>query len=525
MGIWDQHLESIENGKKACSICHHKFNEQRGSSTTVYRNHFAKNHPEIYNETVKKVVDRKAAAPTASLPQPQPQPQPQQQFLQHHQVLYPLHPQPKKEYHQQLLHRDIEDTVAPPWRRDSFWIQKTRKKFPAPVDTMGCHKLADPLATPKVHRYQVLIALMLSSQTRDQTNAAAMSRLKNHGLTIEHIIDTPAEELEELLNPVSFYKRKTEYLHKTSKILRDYYDSDVPDDFEVLCALPGVGPKMAHLVLQVAWSKVEGIAVDTHVHRISNRLGWVQTTSPEQTGMALEKFLPRDQWQGINLLLVGFGQTVCQPLRPKCAICQCKFTCPSSTNREPFNVEPEVKPRVKRIKGETRVEVEAPTEDSTKGKKPKAAKETAEASEQVAITEMASSSSSSEPTVKPKKARNPRKKKEDNFKAKVAEKETNVVSSPPLTLPVKAKNPRKPKDPNAKPKPRAPRKQRLQNIAPPLNYMSPGYGASDDFSDLDFSREIEASSSSRNQRFDDSYSSIDASPRGHQQPQFYWGLC
>ncbi|CAP31300.2 Protein CBR-NTH-1 [Caenorhabditis briggsae] len=236
------------------------------------------------------------------------------------------------------------------WRRDVALIQKMRADMVAPVDTMGCHKLADPLAEPKIHRFQVLVALMLSSQTRDEVNAAAMKRLKDHGLSIQTIRAFPVSDLEKILCPVGFYKRKAVYIQQTAKILEDSYSGDIPDTLDGLCSLPGVGPKMANLVMQIAWGKCEGIAVDTHVHRISNRLGWIKTTTPEKTQKALESLLPRSEWQPINHLLVGFGQMLCQPVRPKCATCLCRLTCPSSTAKTGEKVEKLAKKSRKTVK-------------------------------------------------------------------------------------------------------------------------------------------------------------------------------
>ncbi|CAL2037956.1 unnamed protein product [Caenorhabditis brenneri] len=267
--------------------------------------------------------------------------------------------------------RDLEDTVggAATWRRDVEWIRKMREGMVAPVDTMGCHKLADPLAPPEVHRFQVLVALMLSSQTRDEVNAAAMKRLKDHGLSIQKILEFPVPDLEKILCPVGFYKRKAIYLQQTARILTDKYSGDIPDSLDGLCSLPGVGPKMANLVMQIAWDKCEGIAVDTHVHRISNRLGWIKTSTPEKTQKALEILLPKSEWQPINHLLVGFGQMLCQPVRPKCSACLCKFTCPSSTDKgkvkkkeEVSDEEEEAKPVKKTTKTKKTVKIEIEAE-------------------------------------------------------------------------------------------------------------------------------------------------------------------
>lgn len=115
------------------------------------------------------------------------------------------------------------------------------------------------------------------------------------------------------------------------------YDGDIPSSLEELLLLPGIGPKMAHLVMNVAWNNVQGICVDTHVHRICNRLEWVsrqgtkqKTSSPEETRESLQLWLPKEEWVPINPLLVGFGQTICTPLRPRCGVCGVSDLCPSA---------------------------------------------------------------------------------------------------------------------------------------------------------------------------------------------------
>ncbi|PAV59505.1 hypothetical protein WR25_16311 [Diploscapter pachys] len=123
---------------------------------------------------------------------------------------------------------DIEDI----WKVHLERIEKMRSTVEAPVDTQGCHKLADPLAEPKVHRFHILVSLMLSSQTKDEVNAATMKTLKDYGLNIENILQIETAELEKLLYPVSFYKRKAIYLQKTAKILQEKYDGDIPDTVE-----------------------------------------------------------------------------------------------------------------------------------------------------------------------------------------------------------------------------------------------------------------------------------------------------
>ncbi|XP_067118625.1 endonuclease III-like protein 1 [Centruroides vittatus] len=224
----------------------------------------------------------------------------------------------------------IERWEPPAWKDVLKNIREMRKNCNAPVDSMGAEKCGDEDAPDCVYRYQTLISLMLSSQTKDEVTYAAMTSLKEHGLTVENILKTNDDKLGELIYPVGFWKRKVEYIRKTTKILSEKYNGDIPDTLEELRLLPGVGPKMAHLAMSIAWKKTVGISVDTHVHRIANRLHWVgkQTSTPEDTRVRLESWLPREHWREINPLLVGFGQTICLPVRPNCSRCLNKYLCP-----------------------------------------------------------------------------------------------------------------------------------------------------------------------------------------------------
>ncbi|CAL1268960.1 unnamed protein product [Larinioides sclopetarius] len=230
--------------------------------------------------------------------------------------------------------QDIEDLWQPDnWRIVLDNILKMRKMYVAPVDSLGCEECPEKDVKPEVFRYQTLISVMLSSQTRDEVTFAATQRLIEHGLTIDSILATPDEKIGKLIYPAGFWKSKIKFIKNTTKILKDQYNGDIPRTFKELCKLPGVGPKMANIVMSVAWNDTVGIAVDTHVHRISNRLGWVPkpTKEPEETRKALEKWLPKDLWKDVSLDLVGFGQTICKPIKPKCADCLNNNLCPSST--------------------------------------------------------------------------------------------------------------------------------------------------------------------------------------------------
>ena len=193
-------------------------------------------------------------------------------------------------------------------------------------------------APPPVQRFQCLVSLMLSSQTKDEVNFAAMARLREHGLTVDNMIATEQSTLEKLIYPVGFWRNKAKYIKQASQILRDQHGGDIPDSVAGLCKLPGVGPKMAHLTMNIAWGRQSGIGVDTHVHRIVARLGWTNPDTektPEQTRVSLESWLPEDKWTEINWLLVGFGQQRCTPVSPRCGDCLNRDLCPTGQSYVP----------------------------------------------------------------------------------------------------------------------------------------------------------------------------------------------
>ncbi|XP_068585006.1 endonuclease III-like protein 1 isoform X2 [Cebidichthys violaceus] len=230
-----------------------------------------------------------------------------------------------------------EHWEPPDWRKQVGYIREMRSGRDAPVDHMGAERCYDSEAPAPVRRFQVLVSLMLSSQTKDQVTAAAMQKLRAHGCTVDQILTTEDEALGKLIYPVGFWRTKVKYLKRTSAMLRDEFSGDIPDSVEGLVRLPGVGPKMAHLAMYIAWDQVSGIGVDTHVHRISNRLGWLKKPSknPEETRKALEEWLPRELWSEINWLLVGFGQQVCLPVGPLCSVCLNRHSCPSAHKSSP----------------------------------------------------------------------------------------------------------------------------------------------------------------------------------------------
>ncbi|XP_058094140.1 endonuclease III homolog 1, chloroplastic isoform X2 [Magnolia sinica] len=233
----------------------------------------------------------------------------------------------------------IKSKVGPPvhWEEVLKGIQQMRTSEDAPVDSMGCEK-AGSFLPPKERRFAVLVSSLLSSQTKDGVTHGAVQRLSQNGLlAADAIVKADEGTIKSLIHPVGFYTRKAGYLKKIAEICLMKYGGDIPSTLEELLSLPGIGPKMAHLVMNVGWNDVQGICVDTHVHRICNRLGWVsrvgtgqKTSSPEETRVSLQSWLPKEEWVAINPLLVGFGQTVCTPIRPRCGQCTVSNFCPSA---------------------------------------------------------------------------------------------------------------------------------------------------------------------------------------------------
>lgn len=174
--------------------------------------------------------------------------------------------------------------------------------------------------------FQILISTILSLRTRDETTYPTAHKLFQVANKPEDFLRLSVEELEKLIYPVGFYKNKARVIKKISEIIVKEYNGEVPDELEKLLGLPGVGRKTANLVLSVGFGK-DAICVDTHVHRISNRIGIVKTKTPEETEFALMEVVPREYWKEINHLMVAFGQTVCKPVKPKCEECDLKNQC------------------------------------------------------------------------------------------------------------------------------------------------------------------------------------------------------
>ena len=175
--------------------------------------------------------------------------------------------------------------------------------------------------------FEVLISTMLSAQTRDPVTAAASARLFKVARRPATLARLPTSKIQKLIYPVSFYRHKARHVKETCRILVEKYNGRVPGTMEELLTLPGVGRKTANLVLILSFRSQQNICVDTHVHRISNRLGWVTTNTPEETEHALYERTARRWWPYINLYLVTWGQNVCKPVYPRCGACVIRTDC------------------------------------------------------------------------------------------------------------------------------------------------------------------------------------------------------
>jgi endonuclease III len=187
--------------------------------------------------------------------------------------------------------------------------------------------------------FQILIATLLSARTQDATTHAASTRLFRRARTPRTMAALPAKEIERLIYPVSFYRTKARHVKACCRLLVERFGGRVPSTMEELVTLPGVGRKTANLVMILGFKSQRNICVDTHVHRISNRLGWVKTRVPDDTEQALYAATDSRWWPHINLYLVTWGQNVCRPIGPKCGDCVLVDVCPRIGVRKAHGVQ------------------------------------------------------------------------------------------------------------------------------------------------------------------------------------------
>jgi endonuclease-3 len=198
-------------------------------------------------------------------------------------------------------------------------LRRESPSWGAPVVTLIAETTGDP--------FRVLISTILSLRTQDETTAAASRRLFARAATPRAMLRLRAATIARLIYPVGFYRTKARAIRAICRDLLERFGGEVPRDLDALLTLQGVGRKTANLVLTLGF-RVPGICVDTHVHRITNRLGYVRTRSPDETEQALRRKLPPEHWIEINDLLVAFGQHVCRPISPHCTRCPITTYCP-----------------------------------------------------------------------------------------------------------------------------------------------------------------------------------------------------
>ncbi|GAA5861633.1 hypothetical protein JCM8547_000689 [Rhodosporidiobolus lusitaniae] len=266
------------------------------------------------------------------------------------------------------------------WEETYEVIRKQRETIVAPVDTMGCEQggrdrakteedgedVKPDVESEQDRRLSVLVSLMLSSQTKDPVTHQATMNLRQNlpgGLTLSALESATTEEIDAQICKVGFHTTKANNLKRLAVKLREEFGGEVPNDLQSLLSIHGVGPKMAYLALQ-AYGHNLGIGVDTHVHRITNRLRWhkKETTTPEQTRLNLESWLPQHLWPHVNKMLVGFGQEICRPTAPRCDLCDVATArlCPSRRVVSPKKGSP--------VKKKAKVEVEVEVKEEEEGK-------------------------------------------------------------------------------------------------------------------------------------------------------------
>ena len=197
-------------------------------------------------------------------------------------------------------------------------LRDMTKKWKEPIVTELTKKTHDP--------FKILISTIISLRTKDDVTREASKRLYELADTPDELLKLDPADIEKAIYPAGFYRNKVKTIQNICRILIAKYQGKVPDDLDELLLIKGVGRKTANLVLTMGYGK-DGICVDTHVHRISNRLGYVSTRNPEETEFALREKLPREYWKEYNDLLVTFGQNLCKPISPLCSQCPIHNFC------------------------------------------------------------------------------------------------------------------------------------------------------------------------------------------------------
>ncbi|HLC86768.1 MAG TPA: endonuclease III [Candidatus Nanoarchaeia archaeon] len=200
-------------------------------------------------------------------------------------------------------------------------IEILKKKYPSTKRTTLNRMRSHP------DPFKILISCLLSLRAKDESTEKVSEALFKIADTPEKIAALPIKKLEKIIYSSGHYKKKAKTLQHVSRVLIENYNNKVPETKEELLSIKGIGPKTANIVLAFAFNKCV-IPVDTHCHRIPNRLGWVKTKIPEQTEKALEKILPKRYWCNFNAVFVQFGRNICQPVSPWCSKCPINEYCP-----------------------------------------------------------------------------------------------------------------------------------------------------------------------------------------------------
>jgi len=198
-------------------------------------------------------------------------------------------------------------------------LKKEIKHFENPIATEIGEKTKDP--------FLVLISCILSLRTKDTTTGPASKRLFERADNPYDMLRLSKKRIEKAIFPVGFYPTKAKWIREVCKILIKDYNGKVPDSEEDLLKLPGIGRKCLSITMCYAFFKSGYLAIDTHCHRIPNRLGWIKTKTPEQTEIELKKILPKKYWRDFNDIFVTFGQNICTPVSPFCSRCPVKTYC------------------------------------------------------------------------------------------------------------------------------------------------------------------------------------------------------
>ena len=215
-------------------------------------------------------------------------------------------------------------------RPDPALVERVLRTLAREIDGMELPAIEKISESQQEDPFQVLIATLLSARTQDATTLAASTRLFARARTARTLAALPIKEIERLIYPVSFYRNKARHVKAACQRLLAAYRGRVPSVLEELVTLPGVGRKTATLVLILAFQSRRHVCVDTHVHRISNRLGWVRTKTPERTEQALYAATDARWWPFLNLYFVTWGQNTCRPVYPRCGDCAIAADCPRS---------------------------------------------------------------------------------------------------------------------------------------------------------------------------------------------------